>query len=152
MATVDLVAVSPSALSSFGLYRRKQDPAALARELQQPPTQLTPGAMPARRIDMAGLNAAMHRLTASPDPLTVFTQLAVLLVPAACDEAFATVYSGDELTRRRPHPPAPERPTGRIDRTGPGWTLTVSIAGQPVTGPSAPVASDYLAERRGKWH
>ena len=140
---MDLV-TAPSSLSSFGPYRRKQALAAIARELEQSRTYPAPGAAPARRIDTAGLNAAMHQLTAATDPLTVFTQLAALLVPVACDEAFAAVYSGDELARRQQRPAVAERPTGRVDRAGPGWTVTVCTAGHPAGDPGEPAESDYV--------
>ncbi len=103
---------------------------------------------PARPADVTGLPAALQQLTAAPDPILVFTHLAVLLVPALCDEAVAVVLVDEQLARWRQRPPAStaDTPTVRVERPGRGWSVTVHIPGYPAAGGPAPAETDYVAE------
>lgn len=152
---ITVVDLAPTAapLSSFHPYRRRQALAAIARELavrSEPPVT---AADPTRRVDVAGLNAALHQLAASADPVVVFTHLAHLLVPVLCDEAAAAVLTGEELARWQQQPPlTADIPTSRIGPDGRGWTVTVHTAGHPDEDDEDAAEPGYVAALTCRGH
>lgn len=143
---VDLVV--PPASSGFHPDRRRPALTVIPQPSTVIAAQSSAGAPRAARPGhVAGLPAALQQLTASPDPMVVFTHLAVLLVPALCDDAAAVVLVDEQLARWRQRPPTStaDTPTVRVERPGRGWNVTVHIPGYPAAGDPAPAETDYVA-------
>jgi len=124
-----------SSSPGFAPYRRRQALAQITEQPQQHCSTPIDSTSIGRRVDVAGLNAAMHRLAASPDPLVVFNQLAELLVPVVCDTAAVTVYTGDEVLRWRECPPLnADVPVIETDGDARLWSFTVHTPSEPGHG------------------